>query len=497
LKKNGGSFGNNDSTFHYGDVVLRENRMILKILIFFIFTIVTLPVFMFSHASAELIIVDHTCTDITQIPQTAIEQAKTDLHIAYGHTSHGSQLTTGMTELVDFANGGGLGLSLPMDIFDWNNGGSGGALDLHDYFVSGDLGNPDRTTWAQRTRDYLDNPANSDVNVIIWSWCGQVDTSAADIDLYLSLMNQLEIDYPSVTFVYMTGHSNGGGEAGNVHLRNQQIREFCINNNKTLYDFYDIECYDPDNNYFGDKSVNDNCDYDSDGNGSLDANWAIQWQNTHVQDMDWYYCTPAHTQPLNGNRKAYAAWWLWARIAGWNPGSTQYALTINTQGTGTVSLNPGGGIYDAGTPVELTAQPGTGWAFGNWNGTLTGSQNPATIIMNGDRTVTATFTAIAPLQYTLTIGTTGNGIVTLDPPGGTYDQGTDVELTAQADQGWEFNSWDDDLSSTQNPETISMDSDKNVIASFIESNSTKLDEEENPDEWLGGCFIRAVAHITH
>ena len=53
----------------------------------------------------EPIIVDHNCTDITKIPQTAIEQAKTNLHIAYGHTSHGSQLTTGMNGLISFANG--------------------------------------------------------------------------------------------------------------------------------------------------------------------------------------------------------------------------------------------------------------------------------------------------------------------------------------------------------------------------------------------------------
>jgi hypothetical protein len=145
------------------------------------------------HA-AEPIVIDHACTDITRIPESAIEQAKANLRIAYGHTSHGSQLTAGMTGLIGFANDGGLGLSLSVDIFEWNNGGTGGALDLHDYFMSGDLGNPDRTTWAQRTRDYLD--ANSDVNVIMWSWCGQVDTTEENIDLYLSLMSQLELEYP-------------------------------------------------------------------------------------------------------------------------------------------------------------------------------------------------------------------------------------------------------------------------------------------------------------
>ncbi|NLD35367.1 MAG: hypothetical protein GX654_00685 [Desulfatiglans sp.] len=40
--------------------------------------------------SADAIIVDRNSTDITQIPQTAIEQAKATLHIVYGHTSHGS-----------------------------------------------------------------------------------------------------------------------------------------------------------------------------------------------------------------------------------------------------------------------------------------------------------------------------------------------------------------------------------------------------------------------
>ena len=122
--------------------------------------------------SAQPIIIDHTSTDIRQIPESAIEQAKTNLHIAYGHTSHGSQLTTGMTGLVDFANNGGLGLSLPTDIFAWNNGGTGGALDLHDYAMAGDVGYFPK--WVNETRNYLDNPYNSDVNVIIWSWCGQV-----------------------------------------------------------------------------------------------------------------------------------------------------------------------------------------------------------------------------------------------------------------------------------------------------------------------------------
>ena len=263
-------------------------------------------------------IIDHTCTDITIIPESAINQAKAMLHSGYGHTSHGSQLTTGMTGLINFANNGGLGLSHPQDIFEWNNGGINGALDLEegDGYGSGWLDHDCGyyPAWVNETREYLDDPSHADVNVIIWSWCGQASgrTEQEMIDTYLSPMSQLEIDYPQVKFVYMTGHADGTGETGNLHLRNQQIRNYCIANNKVLYDFYDIECYDPDGNYFGDKNVNDDCSYTG-------GNWAIEWQSSHIEGVDWYNCNAAHTQPLNANLKAYAAWWLWASLAGWAP----------------------------------------------------------------------------------------------------------------------------------------------------------------------------------
>ncbi len=258
------------------------------------------------------IIIDHRHTDITALRQRQIDHAKSNLHIAYGHTSHGSQLTTGMTGLVAFANGGGKGLSLATDTFAWNNGGVGGALDLHDYAMGGDVGYYPQ--WVNNTRSYLDNPANSDVNVIIWSWCGQVDSKyAAGVldDEYLDPMTQLEIDYPDVTFVYMTGHVDIWDDANNK-AANQMIRDYCQVNGKVLYDFADVERYDPDGTYY--EFVNDNCNYYGYAGGPSHGNWATEWQSAHIEGYDWYSCSSAHSQPLNANQKAYAAWSLWTGL---------------------------------------------------------------------------------------------------------------------------------------------------------------------------------------
>lgn len=278
-------------------------------------------------ARSTPLIVDHRHTDIWQVPEYAITQAKAGLHIAYGHTSHGSQLITGMggtNNLLDefmSSNGATPG------VYTWNDGPQDGALDLDDYAMGGDVGYyPD---WIDNTRDYLGDAdpltgrgtLHSDVNVVVWSWCGQVSSYTEEmmVRMYLQPMSELEEEYPGIIFVYMTGHLDGTGSNGNLHQRNEQIRVFCRENNKVLYDFADIESYDPDGsmNYMK-LMANDNCDYDIDGDGSRESNWAQDWQGSHIEGVDWWPSTAAHSQFLNGNLKGYAAWWLWSSLAGWN-----------------------------------------------------------------------------------------------------------------------------------------------------------------------------------
>lgn len=153
-------------------------------------------------------------------------------------------------------------------------------------------------------------------------------------------------------------------------------------------------------------------------------------------------------------------------------GVTQYNLTVNTSGQGSVSLSPSGGTYNAGTVVTLTPLPVSGWQFDGWSGDLSGSANPETITMSSNKTVTATFSEIPAQQYTLTVNVTGQGSVGLSPSGGVYDSGTVVTLTPQPDSGWQFEGWGGDLSGSADPETITMNTDKTVTAAFTEVGGT-------------------------
>jgi hypothetical protein len=261
------------------------------------------------------------------VPAQYITAARTRLYVSFAHTSHGSQIPTGMDVLADSL--AGFQYADDHAYYRWQSGSQApaGVLSFWDYVPGGDLGNPDRTTWKGLTDTMLSNADGAYAvyphhrNVVMWAWCGQVSTADSnDIATYLSLMSQLEQSYPSVIFVYFTGHLDGSGASGNLNLRNEQIRRWCRAHNKVLFDFADIESYDPDGlvDYMA-KNCTDNCDYDSSG---ASRNWALSWTARHpgheLTRLANACGSCAHSQQLNCIIKARAYWWMMARLAGWD-----------------------------------------------------------------------------------------------------------------------------------------------------------------------------------
>lgn len=217
--------------------------------------------------------------DFDLIPSGTIEDVGASLKIFYGHTSHGSQIMTGL-DMVESEN-----TAYVQPAFQ-------------EY--GDDLGSVGDVSWVQPTRDWLD--AHPDYNVVMWSWCGGCSGNTVEgINTYLNAMNQLEIDYPDVVFIYMTGHLDGTGVDGNLYARNNQIRAYCAEYEKYLFDFADIESYDPSGTYYPDES--DGC------------SWCTTWCDSH-ECPECSDC--AHSHCFNCYQKGKAFWWLMACIAGWS-----------------------------------------------------------------------------------------------------------------------------------------------------------------------------------
>ena len=147
--------------------------------------------------------------------------------------------------------------------------------------------------------------------------------------------------------------------------------------------------------------------------------------------------------------------------------SPRYTLTvsISPEGSGSVTLNPDKSSYEEGETVTLTASPNEGYVFDHWSGDADGTDTVKTITVDGDKDIVANF---RPIQYVLntSVEPENAGYITLNPSGGEYNAGTEVTITAVANAGYIFSYWSGNVSGSENPANITMNSNKSVIAHF-------------------------------
>lgn len=250
----------------------------------------------------QTLIIDHENVGIEQIPDQWLDQAR-NLAFHYAHTSHGSQIVSGLQYLASQDSR----YALSVD----HAGGSPPSSSpcTPDYLCVYD-GNPPETYITPQ--DYWSTPdgisrteAVADTGFFdfsMWSWCGeQSSNSPTTVQQYLDTMNTFETDHPGMRFILMTGHTDGGGAT--LQQNNDHVRQYAAANGKVLFDFADIESWDPDGNYYPD--TNDSCQ------------WCQPWCDANPGSCPDPAISCAHSHSLVCYLKGQAFWWMAARLAGW------------------------------------------------------------------------------------------------------------------------------------------------------------------------------------
>ena len=159
--------------------------------------------------------------------------------------------------------------------------------------------------------------------------------------------------------------------------------------------------------------------------------------NTGYSFASWSGDASGATNPcsltINGNKTVTA-----------NFTQNQYTLSVGVSpsGSGSVTKSPDKASYVYGDVVTLTPTPNTGYSLASWSGDISGSTNPYTLTVNGNKTVTANFVTVGVLSVTPSGGLSSSGYQggPFSPGTQTYTLqntgGTSINWSAGKTQGW-------------------------------------------------------------
>ena len=123
--------------------------------------------------------------------------------------------------------------------------------------------------------------------------------------------------------------------------------------------------------------------------GAPQEHWHHVWDDSTYNDEQWPYQVKFSNTNLLGEQ---------------NESTTNYSLSTAVDGSG--SISPSSESYPSGS-LTLKATPTPGYVFDHWSGDLTGSENPAVLKLDQDKSVTAHFiklkTTVEDFTFQLTM----------------------------------------------------------------------------------------------
>jgi hypothetical protein len=241
------------------------------------------------------LVIDHNCTVLAAIPPVAIQTAKDVCKWHFVRLSHGRQLTEGMSRIEDVD---------PFYAAIWPDAGGSLPYVLNTLCIYSAPYAPDgywSGTGINITRAVL--TGTPELNISAFSWCTELNTASVSyVQNYLAAMQTLENEFPNIAFVYFTGTAEDStGYGYNRYLRNKQIRDFCVANNKVLYDFEDLDSwwYNPTTLQW------EHSTYQYNG-----FTVPVEHPNLAGDDAE-------HTSYASCEQKGRATWWMMAMLSGW------------------------------------------------------------------------------------------------------------------------------------------------------------------------------------
>lgn len=178
----------------------------------------------------------------------------------------------------------------------------------------------------------------------------------------------------------------------------------------------------------------------------------------------------------------------------------QQKLTVDVTPLNGGSVTPPSNAYERGSVVSLVATPAGEYIFKQWQGGVSGTNNPTSITMDADKQVTGVF---EKRQYPLTLAIDGIGTVKEEvlalATQSQYPSGTTVRLTAQPVYPNVFSACSGDVISTVNPLDLIINKPVSLNAIFKKINikQTIYETSTKNHEWNNGFESRLISEFNN